>query len=296
MLDQREAVLKGQQIPRNHGDTRRLCRGLRRKAVHVNVGNAEILLNHPCVFVGVPADLAGDATGADSGGLLPVKAVMVNARAQRGPVRIRLWLDVGPAAGSCVFDGVMVFPAGVVRVSDLESLSVFSHSTGRTCDSGHGVCIYVDDVDAASRVDILIDADGPVSQLTAVPGYELAPVRGVSPGGLRTADELGLILDGYDRPFSRLAAAVRLLLGAADTVPPDRAAAVNHFRTSMIGEWMRGLGGPERAEDALRLASVVEDRLAGDVAGDVDGLALDVAADLLRAAGLQVLGHDQACK
>jgi hypothetical protein len=70
---------------------------------------------------------------------------------------------------------------------------------------------------------------------------------------------------------------------------------MNRFRTLMIGEWMRGLGGPERAADALRLASLVEDRLAGDAVGDVDGLALDVAAELLRAAGLQVLDHDPGC-
>jgi hypothetical protein len=189
----------------------------------------------------------------------------------------------------------MLFPAGVVRISDVEGVSVFSHSTGRTRDTGHAVCIYVDDVDAASRVDVLIDADGPVSRLTAVPGYELAPVRGIPAGGLHPADELGLILDGYDRPFSRLAAAVKLVLSARDPRPPERAAAMNRFRTLMIGEWMRGLGGPERAADALRLASLVEDRLAGDAVGDVDGLALDVAAELLRAAGLQVLDHDPGC-
>src|SRR5215831_18686666 len=64
--------------------------------------------------------------------------------------------------------------------------------------TGHKVCIYVDGPEAASRVDVLIDADGPVSKLTAVPGCELAPVRGIGAGGLQTADELGLIMDGCD--------------------------------------------------------------------------------------------------
>jgi hypothetical protein len=54
----------------------------------VNVGNAEILLNHPVVIVGVAADLTGDETGADSGGP-PVTATIVKARVQSGPVRIR---------------------------------------------------------------------------------------------------------------------------------------------------------------------------------------------------------------
>lgn len=255
----------------------------------MNVGNVEILLNHPGVIIGMAADLSGDETGAETGGL-PVTATMVKARAQSGAVRIRLWLDVGPAAGSCVFNGLMRFPDGVVHISDVERVSVFSHCTGRTRDSGHRVCIYVDDVDAASRVDVLIDADGPVSRLTAVPGYDLAPVRGVGAGGLDPANELGLILDGYDRPFSRLAAAVKRVLSGRDLVPPERAPVVNRFYADMIGEWMRGLGGPERAANARRLASLLEDRLSGETAGDVDGLALDVAAELVRAAGLQVLG------
>lgn len=50
---------------------------------------------------------------------------------------------------------------------------------------------------------------------------------------------------------------------------------------------MRGLGGPESAAGGRRLAALLEDRLGG--AGDVDALALDVAAGLVRAAGLQVL-------
>jgi hypothetical protein len=209
---------------------------------------------------------------------------------QSGAVRIRLWLDVGPVAGSCVFNGLMTFPDGVVHVSDVERVSVFSHYTGRIRESGHRVCIYVDDVDAASRVDVLIDADDLVSPLTAVPGYELAPVRGVGAGALHPAGELGLILDGYDRPFSRLSAAVKRALSGRDLVSPERAPVVNRFHADMIGEWMRGLGGPDREADARRLASLLEDRLADETA-NVDGLVLEVAAELLRVTGLQVLGH-----
>jgi hypothetical protein len=261
------------------------------KAINMNIGNVEILLNNPYVVIGVTADLEGSEVQAD-GGERPVTATMVKARVQSGAVCIRLWLDVGPAAGVCVFDGVMSFPAGVVHVSDTESVSEFSVSTGRNREDCHRLCIYVDDIDAASRVDVLIDADGPVSQLTAVPGYELTPVRGVKQGGLPPANELGLILDGYDRPFSRLAAAVKLVIAARDLLPPERAQAVNRHRALRIGEWMRGLGGPTSEADALRMAALLEERLVNGMVGDVDGFALDVAAGLLRVAGLQVLSYD----
>jgi hypothetical protein len=257
----------------------------------VNIGSADLRPNHPYVVIGVPADLTDLETGANSS-RLPVAATAVKARAQSGAVRVRIWRDVGPAAGPCVFDGLISFPDGVVRVSDLENVSVFSVRTDRIRDDGHQVFIYADDIDAASRIDVLIDADGPVWRLTAVPGYELEPVRGMQTGGLHPADELGLILDGYGRPFSRLAAAVKLLLSAPDISPPQRAPAVRRFLAEMIGEWMRGLGGPERATDALMLASQLEDRLADETARDVDGRALEVAAQLLNAAGLQVLGRD----
>ncbi|HEY6313543.1 MAG TPA: hypothetical protein VIY52_22445 [Streptosporangiaceae bacterium] len=117
-------------------------------------------------------------------------------------------------------------------------------------------------------------------------------MRGNNAGGLSVANQLGLILDGYDRPFSRLAAAIKLVLTTRDMLPSARAAAVNSFRASLIGEWMRGLGGLDGEADALMLASRLEGRLAGSAVGDVDLLALDVAAELLRTAELQVLGHD----
>ncbi len=259
--------------------------------MNVNIGNADIQLNNPYVVIGAIAGLEGSETQPDGGGR-PVTATMVKARVQMGAVRIQLWLDVGPAAGACVFDGMMSFPAGVVHVSDTERVSEFSVSTGRNREDGHRLCIYVDDVDAASRVDVLIDADGPVSQLTAVPGYELTPVQGVRPGGLPTANELGLILEGCDRPFSRLAAAVKLVIAARDLLPPERAHAVNKHRALRIGEWMRGLGGSASEADALRMASLLEERLVSGTADNVDGFALDVAAELLRAAGLHVLGFD----
>lgn len=258
----------------------------------MNIGSAELRPNHPYVILGAPADLADADTGEDPAGL-PITATAVKARAQSGPVRVRLWRDIGPAAGPCVFYGLIWFPDGVIRVSDLENISVFSVRTDRIRADGHQVFIYADDIDAASRIDVLIDADGPVWRLTAVPGYELEPVRGMRTGGLHPADELGLILDGYDRPFSRLAAAVKLLLSAPDTSSSQRAPAVRRFLTEMIGEWTRGLGGPERATDALMLASQLEDQLADETAGDVDGRALEIAAQLLNAAGLQVLSRDQ---
>jgi hypothetical protein len=185
----------------------------------------------------------------------------------------------------------MSFPAGVVHVLDTECVSRFSVSTGRDSEDGNRVCIYVDDVDAASRVDVIIGADDTVSQLTAVPGYELAPVRGAGPGELSLANELGLILDERDRPFSRLAAAVKLVAAARDLLPPERAQAVNRHRALMIGEWMRGFGGQTREADVLRIASLLEDRLVSGPADDVDGFALDVAAELLRAARLHVLSY-----
>jgi hypothetical protein len=186
----------------------------------------------------------------------------------------------------------MAFAAGIVRVSDVESVRVFSVTTGRSRQTGHGISIYADDPDVASRIDVLIDAGDSVARLTAVPGYELPLVRGIPVGGLPPADELGLILDGHDRPLARLTAAVKLVLAARSLSPPNRAAAVNSHRAQLIGEWMRGVAVPMRAADAA-LASVIDKRVADQAdtpVDDPDSHALDLTATLLRAAGLQLLG------
>ncbi|MGH3192631.1 MAG: hypothetical protein ACRDPY_42890 [Streptosporangiaceae bacterium] len=137
----------------------------------------------------------------------------------------------------------------MVRISDVDNVWLFSVRTDYDPEDRHRVCIYADDVEAASRIDVLIDAGDQVSELTAVPGYELAPIRGVSAGGLEVADELELILNGYDRPFSRLAAAVKRILAARDLLAPERAPIVNRFRASTVGSGCAG-SADQRARQA----------------------------------------------
>lgn len=153
------------------------------------------------------------------------------------------------------------------------------------------MCIYADDDEAASRIDLLVDADGPPSVLTAVPGYELAPER-VSTRGLQTADELGLILDGCDRPFARLAAAMKLALTGRDQPPPERAAAVNMYRARKVAEWMRELGAEIPTSRGQVLASLIDARLTHSPTDDLDRRAVDLATEMVRAAGLQEHVHD----
>jgi hypothetical protein len=189
---------------------------------------------------------------------------------------------------------MMALPGGVMRVADPEGVWVFSVKTGRDAPRDHGMCVFVDDESEASRVDVLLDASDRVSQLTSVAGYELPPVRGVAEGDFTVADELGLILDGYDHPFARLAAAIKLVYNAQNAVPPERNAAVNQHRTRRIGEWMRGLGLSMSAADGLTMASRLGDRLAESAAPGVDPLAVALAAEILGVARLHTLAEDPA--
>jgi hypothetical protein len=256
----------------------------------VNIGNLDMLLNSGLVVVG-DAEEATRVHDEDDVAGRAVTGLTVKARAQVRPVRVRLWLDAGPAVGPCVFDGTMIFPGGFVCLSDGRDETLYLRSTGRVRPDGHPVCVYADDDEAASRIDLLIDADGPPSALTAVPGYELAPVR-VSTRGLQTADELGLILDSCDRPFARLAAAMKLALAARDQPPPERAAAVNTYRARKVAEWMRELGAEIPTSRMQALAALIDDRLTHSPTDDLDRRAVDLATETVRAARLQEHVHD----
>jgi len=249
-----------------------------------------MLLNGPFVVVGDVDDAFKDHDNAGETRRV-VTGLKVKARPQVRPVRVRLWLEAGPAVGHRVFDGIMAFPRGFVCLSDGRDETIYLRSTGRTRPDGHAVCIYADDTEAASRIDVLIDADGPLLTLTAVPGYGLAPVR-ISARGLHKLDELGLILDGCDRPFARLAAGLKLLLAIREQVPPGRAAAVRRGRAELIAEWMRGLGAEVSSSDARELASLIDDQLMHDSADDLDRRAVNLATEMVRAAGLQAHVHD----
>jgi hypothetical protein len=253
----------------------------------VNIGNLDILLNNPYVIVGDRDGAVSDDTEVGNG-MRPVTGLMISARAQVRPVRVRLWLDAGPAVGPCVFDGTMIFPDGYVCLSDPQGIVLFLKGTGRIRADGHRVCIYADDDKTASRIDILIDADGPLSNLTAVPGYELAPVR-VGAQGLNPANELALILDGCDSPFARLAAALKLAL---EIRLPNPAVSVRMSRAELIAEWMRGLGAEISTSEVQTLTSLIDDQLTHLPTDDLDQAALDLATKIVRAAGLQAHVHN----
>ncbi|MEV6964412.1 hypothetical protein AB0M47_04785 [Hamadaea sp. NPDC051192] len=241
----------------------------------MKIGSADVYANHPVIVIGSSAcvddQLALDGTAA----VASDAHVMVATRGQAALVRVSVWKEVGPRTGQIVFDGGIVLADRAVAVFDVEGLSRFTATIGAS--GHHHVTISVDGPGVASRIDVIFEAGSETRALTAAHGYPLFDVSVPLSSGLGVSDELALILSGHDSPMNRLAAAIKLI-GESSAPRP----AIRSFWVRMIVEWIRWLSPQQSHAESRLLGAMIEERLTGDAAHEMDALAVELASELLR--------------
>jgi hypothetical protein len=215
------------------------------------IGATEIYANHPVVLVGAmdwPEVDWADAAAAGDG-----RHIAVRTRGQVALTRVALWRDAMPIIGPVVFDGELDIIDHRVCIFDIENLTWWTHRVSP--DGPQRVVVCVDEPMRASRVHVGFGLGAEERELTAVNGYPLQRVRVADGADLSGANELGLILDGSDRPIARLAAALMVFRSLDDG---------KAWRIHPVVEWLRGLGTEEGRAHELgeALRSSDEDPLA----------------------------------
>ncbi|MFD0328251.1 hypothetical protein ACFQZC_08530 [Streptacidiphilus monticola] len=208
--------------------------------------------------------------------------VQIAARAQVGPVRVRLWSKVGPGEGATVFDGVLSLEDGAIGAGDILGTAAYVQRIGTP--GPHRVLISVDDPGKASRIDVMLDLGEDATDLTAIEGNPLPGVIGSSGSRLGKADELGLILSAHDLPTSRLAAAIKVVWSAPAEVKPDRTEAIMVFRISVIVQWMRWLSPGLSMERCEQLGEFIAENLRGSIPANLDAHCVEIASEAIRRA------------
>lgn len=240
------------------------------------IGSVQLLLNHSTVFIGstgFPSDefdlvepLQSVASSSEH--------VQLAARQQVAPVSVTIWHRIWPGYGAVVFDGDLTLADATLAVFDLDRISRYTRTVG--APGVHKVSIAVDDPGRASRIHVVVDPGEGEAAIGGVPGYELAPVRGVSGDSIAPATELGLILSEYDRPVARLVSALRLIFSES---PSDvsRREAINFSRVQRVVEWLRWLHPQLSFEYCSELGALVQARVTEGFSGGFDDAAVLLA-------------------
>jgi hypothetical protein len=247
------------------------------------IGSTCVKLNHRVLRIGAtsPPDDVLDLRGA------PLVAgpshVQVRARAQVGPVCVRLWIRSGPVEGFRLFAGSLSLgDDGAIAVGDITGMS--SYTCALVAPGAHDVRVYVDDPGAASRVDVILDSGDDEVALEAVDGYPL-PKFTTAPGStIAKDDRLGLVLSAHDLPVNRLASAVKLLYLAAEEDDPARREVSQKFRILLVCEWLRWLSPDVSLEKSTKLGERIAELLSGLSTSNLDARALEISSEVVKRA------------
>lgn len=243
------------------------------------IGSTSIHLNHRVIRIGStsPPDDVLDVRG------VPLawgeKHVQIAARAQVGPVRVRLWNGIGPAEGTCQFTGTLLLEDGVLAVGDILGTSSYTQRVGAPGE--HRVRIYIDDPGAASRIDVICDSGDEEVMLEGVPGHLLPKFLTESGSVIGKTDQLALVLSAHDLAVQRLGSAVKILRLAAVEDDPARAEALERFRVRMICEWLRWLSPGITLEKANSFGVYILENLRSVSMSDLDCRSLEISSGII---------------
>jgi hypothetical protein len=196
----------------------------------VLIGRAEVFAPHGLVIIGTADWPGGHLIGGVEDGAASLASdthVVVRSRGLTGPALVSVWARAMPVLGEIVFDGRLSLPESTLHVWDrVRTTSLVSQIRAVT----PRVVVRVDAPGRAARIDVGVAVGDHVRALTAAAGHALPDVQMWARDYLVPPNELDEILSDYDRPVSRLAAAI-LLLG--------RTASGGTLATSVLVEWLR---------------------------------------------------------
>ncbi|MFG2023643.1 hypothetical protein [Streptomyces sp. NPDC048825] len=237
----------------------------------VLVGAVDIYANHALVFIGSPdpPELEWDEAAACGDG----RHIAVKTRGQTALTRVSVWKRAMPLIGEIVFDGELDVEQSQVCVADLENLTRWI--TRLVATGSQRVVVCVDDPGRASRVQVGFGLGDQVLELTAVACHPLPSVLAAPDGALSTPTELGLILDGHDSPFSRLAAAIKVLAAPIEDGPWPRP-----YYVTLVTEWLRGLASHISIAQAETFGQEIADHLRATAGTVRNGVHDEVAWEL----------------
>ncbi|MBT2487501.1 hypothetical protein J7E96_02895 [Streptomyces sp. ISL-96] len=232
------------------------------------IGRADIYLNHNVIRIGSkePPAVASSLGGAPM--VASDSHIHVAARAQTGPVRVKLWNRAGPVRGTVVFDGQISLSDGSIAIGDILNVSSFVQSFGSP--GLHQIRVSVDDPGNASRVDVVLDPGVNQISLMSVEGGAIPYVWTVSDPTIGRFDELALVLSSHDLPVSRLSAALKLVQIAYEEGESPNREYLRDFGMRLVAEWLRWLRDDISHEVASEVSRDVAARLRDLAASESD--------------------------
>jgi hypothetical protein len=239
----------------------------------VLIGKASVLTHYTAVIIGrdtwsdprLSEVLTGEPAAADG------DHVLVKTRGQVGPAEVSIWTGAMPIAGHLVFEGVLQLPDGRLCITDIGEQKNLLWKTSKVDPR---VTVRVDEPGDAARVDVGLDVGDQVFPLRTAAGHPLPDLLS-STAFLVPINELGEILETYERPLNRLAAAILLMHEKLEVGPREE------FLADMLAEWLRMLPGvPDRAA-ALALGQRVVREVSAFRGSGTDDFALALAGSTL---------------
>lgn len=203
----------------------------------MQIGAVQLYLGHGHLFLG--ATNAVDLAVFDGEGAVTATEhhVRVAARAQVGPVRVRLWQGAGPRVGRLAFDGLLKLPDARFCVEEGGGQSRY---VTKVTSYSPRVLVAVDDPGRASRVDVVLEPEFvPRSAQVWTAGEPPFPKLTVAPTAPRhRADAFADALAGHDFARRRLAAALLVVAEERRQRNSEQSVA---FYVNDIVEWLRWL-------------------------------------------------------